>query len=84
MAEQLATDGGKFSTLLTAIVESVPFQNRRGDDGAQKSARTVAIPPIPPPEKRKGVRRRFNNPEFNQRRNPGAETLRAPAPNQDR
>jgi hypothetical protein len=73
MAEQLAADGGRFSTLLMAVIESASFQTRRGDDGAQKTAPAAAIPPIPPPEKRKGKRRRFNNPERIEQRRPEPE-----------
>ncbi|MGV3531297.1 MAG: DUF1592 domain-containing protein, partial [Chthoniobacteraceae bacterium] len=54
MASQLQVESGKFSTLLLAVIESAPFQTRRGDDGAQKTAPALAVPPIPPPEKRKG------------------------------
>ncbi len=79
ITDRLLEDGGKFSTLLTGVIESTPFQMRRGDDGAQKSAPSVSVPPIPPPEKRKGMRRRFNNPEFEQR--PRRETENtAPSP----
>jgi hypothetical protein len=67
ITDRMLAEGGKFSTLLAAVIESAPFQMRRGDDGALKSAPIVSVPPIPPPEKRKGMRRRFNNPEFEQR-----------------
>jgi hypothetical protein len=58
-AEVLA-GGGKFSTLLAGVVNSAPFQTRRGDDGSLKIAPRVAIPETPPPEKRKG--RKFRRP----------------------
>ena len=38
IAEHVAADGGRFSTLLAALVESPPFQTRRGDDGSLKIA----------------------------------------------
>ncbi len=53
---ELLANGGRFSTLLAAIVASPPFQTRRGDDGSLKIAPRVAIPATPPPELRKGRR----------------------------
>ena len=62
---EVMADDGKFSTLLLSVVESAPFQTRRGDDGSLKIAPRVAIPEAPPPEKRKGRRfRRPQNAEF--------------------
>jgi hypothetical protein len=64
----LLADGGRFSTLLTMVVESPAFQMRRGDDDSElDAAALVKVPEIPPPEKRRPVRRglrRFNR-EFN-------------------
>ncbi len=63
IAENVAAEGGKFSTLLTAIVQSPPFQTRRGDDGSLKIAPRIAIPPTPPPDQRKARRNRPVNVE---------------------
>ncbi len=64
IAEQVQAGGGKFSTLLAAVVESPAFQTRRGDDGNLKIAPRVAVPEAPPPEQRKGRRiRRQQNAE---------------------
>ena len=60
IADQVMADNGKFSTLLLAMVESPAFQTRRGDDGRLKELPRVALPEPPPPEKRKGMRRRQN------------------------
>ncbi len=57
IAEQVAQDGGKFSTLLLAVIESPPFQMRRGDDGLVKTPPRSFVPEAPPPEQRKGRRR---------------------------
>ena len=57
IAHRVASEGGKFSTLLLAVVESPQFQLRRGDDGALKTPPRSIIPEAPPPEKRKGRRR---------------------------
>jgi len=54
----VATDGGKFSTLLLGVIESPAFQTRRGDDGEAKDAPRYSIPATPPPEKRRPPRRR--------------------------
>jgi hypothetical protein len=51
---QLAEQGGRFSVLLEAIVESRQFQMRRGDAGEMKLAPRVAIPQPPPPDQRDG------------------------------
>jgi len=48
-AARLAAEGGKFSVLLTSIVESPPFQTRRGDSG---EVATPVIRTTPPPPKR--------------------------------
>ncbi len=56
IASKVAADGGKFSTLLAEVVQSAPFQTRRGDDGSLKIAPRVAVPADPPPEQRKGRR----------------------------
>ncbi|MDB6153655.1 MAG: hypothetical protein JWL90_2108 [Chthoniobacteraceae bacterium] len=55
---KLMADNGRFSTLLMGVIESAPFQMRRGDDGASKSAPGLQIPATPPPEKRKGPKRK--------------------------
>ncbi|HEX5223051.1 MAG TPA: DUF1588 domain-containing protein [Verrucomicrobiae bacterium] len=60
IADQMMANYGKFSTLLMALVESPAFQTRRGDDGRLKELPRVALPEPPPPEKRKGMRRRPN------------------------
>jgi hypothetical protein len=73
ISKKVAQDGGKFSTLLMAVVESAPFQTRRGDTGEAKDAPRLAIPPTPPPEKRRPPKRR-GNPEF-----PAPATNAAPA-----
>lgn len=58
IAETVEANGGKFSTLLVEVVQSAPFQMRRGDDGTLKIAPRVAVPADPPPEQRKGRRMR--------------------------
>jgi hypothetical protein len=61
IAASVAADGGKFSTMLLAVIESPAFQMRRGDDGMAKDSPRFAVPAIPPPEKRRPPpRRRFN------------------------
>ncbi len=68
IAEQVAQDGGKFSTLLLAVIDSPPFQMRRGDDGLVKTPPRSFVPEAPPPEQRKGRRRnRPANPELVQK-----------------
>jgi mono/diheme cytochrome c family protein len=54
----LAAAGGKFSVLLAAVVDSPPFQTRRGDAGEARDLRAPVRPVPPPPEKRKGPVRR--------------------------
>jgi hypothetical protein len=61
IADRVQAEGGKFSTLLAAVVESAAFQTRRGDDGNLKIAPRVAVPEAPPPDQRKG--RRFRRPQ---------------------
>ncbi|HVK14271.1 MAG TPA: DUF1592 domain-containing protein, partial [Gemmataceae bacterium] len=46
-ADRLAAEGGKFSVLLMSIVESPPFQTRRGDGGEPAGGVTRAAPPEP-------------------------------------
>ena len=60
IADEVERSGGKFSTLLAAVVQSPPFQTRRGDDGSLKIAPRVAVPETPPPDQRKG--RKFRRP----------------------
>ena len=62
ITDRVMADNGKFSTLLIAVIESPPFQMRRGDDGEVKTAPRLALPEPPPPEQRKGRRRRFDLP----------------------
>lgn len=57
IADRVANDGGKFSTLLMAVIESPAFQLRRGDDGSVKTPPRSLVPEAPPPEQRKGRRR---------------------------
>jgi hypothetical protein len=61
ITDEMMADGGKFSTLLISVVESPAFQTRRGDDASElQTAPRVVVPEIPPPDKRKGRRGRFN------------------------
>jgi mono/diheme cytochrome c family protein len=64
VAAAVAADGGKFSTLLFGVIESPAFQTRRGDDGEAKDAPRLAIPPTPPPEKRRPPKRFRNRENF--------------------
>lgn len=57
IAQRLAAENGKFSTLLLAVIESPAFQMRRGDDGAARTMPRMNIPTPPPPEKRRIQRR---------------------------
>ena len=54
IAARLSAEGGKFSTLVSAMIESPPFLMRRGDSGRTMTPRRSALPEPPPPEKRKG------------------------------
>ena len=45
IADRLGTEGGKFSVLLMGIVESPPFQTRRGDSGEPPAATRTTPPP---------------------------------------
>lgn len=58
IVRSLLADGGKFSTLLSGVIESPAFQMRRGDEGGSKDAPRLAVPAIPPPEKRRPPKRR--------------------------
>jgi mono/diheme cytochrome c family protein len=53
---RLAAEGGKFSVLLTAVVESPPFQTRRGDSGEVAAAARPTLPALKraPPAHKKG------------------------------
>ncbi|CAN5166561.1 hypothetical protein BH23VER1_BH23VER1_24000 [soil metagenome] len=62
IAGQLMEEGGKFSTLLMAVVESPAFQTRRGDDGRAHEPQRSIVPAMPPPEMRKG--RKFRPQDF--------------------
>jgi mono/diheme cytochrome c family protein len=55
---RLAAEGGKFGVLLAAVVDSPPFQTRRGDGGEGREVREPTRPQPPPPDKRKGPMRR--------------------------
>lgn len=77
ISDQLAASGGKFSTLLMAVINSPSFQLRRGDDGSAKEAPKIVLPKIPPPELRKGPRRRFRPEEFQRQRPADAEAKAA-------
>jgi hypothetical protein len=83
IADQVAADGGKFSTLLLAVINSRPFQYRRGDDGVVKTPPRSMVPEPPPPEERKGRRRRSANPEAIRAVQPPPATP-APTPAQPR
>jgi hypothetical protein len=62
VAEAVEADGGRFETMLLGIIESPPFQLRRGDDGNSKDSPRLAIPPTPPPEKRRPPKRMRDRP----------------------
>ncbi len=62
IAGEMMRDGGTFSGLLMAVVESPAFQTRRGDDGKTVEPQRSIVPPTPPADQRKG--RRFNRREF--------------------
>jgi hypothetical protein len=81
ISREVMGDGGKFSTLLLSIVNSTPFQMRRGDDGSLKIAPRVTVPEPPPPEKRKG--RRFRRP-FNAEAPPRNPEIGAALPNSNK
>jgi hypothetical protein len=78
IADRLAAEGGKFSTLLMAVIKSPAFQLRRGDDGRSKEPPRAIIPKAPPPEQRKG-RRRFRPEEFQRQQTPSPEEKAAKA-----
>ncbi|HRI11830.1 MAG TPA: DUF1592 domain-containing protein [Verrucomicrobiota bacterium] len=79
IADQVAKDNGKFSTLLMAVIESPPFQMRRGDDGIVKTPPRSFVPEAPPPEQRKGRRRnRPVNPELVQKALPATNAVVSP------
>jgi len=81
IAEQVARDQGKFSTLLLAVIDSPPFQMRRGDDGIVKTPPRSLVPEAPPPEQRKGRRRnRPANPELVQKTTPSTNSPVPPPP----
>lgn len=79
IADRVAQDGGKFSTLLLAVIDSPPFQMRRGDDGLVKTPPRSFVPEAPPPEQRKGRRRnRPQNPELVQKAQTATNTVVSP------
>lgn len=57
IARQVDASGGKFSALLLGIVESRPFQMRRGDAGGSAGAQRSSVPPTPPPAKRRPAKK---------------------------
>ncbi|MEW6305497.1 MAG: DUF1592 domain-containing protein [Verrucomicrobiota bacterium] len=67
IAANLAASNGRFSTLLSGIVQSPAFQMRRGDDGATKALPHLAKPskPATPPPDQRFDRRRRNKAESN-------------------
>ncbi len=76
IADKLMANGGKFSTLLLAVIESPAFQTRRGDDASElQLAAGVKIPEIPPPDQRRPQRRRGR---FRDRERPRAEATAEP------
>ncbi len=71
---ELMTEGGKFSTLLTAVVESPAFGMRRGDDANDLlMAPRVVVPEIPAPDKRRPKFRRGRFNQFERQRNGNRE-----------
>lgn len=60
IATGVAGNNGTFSALLLGVIESPAFLTRRGDNGEAKDAPRLAIPPIPPPEKRRPPKRQRN------------------------
>lgn len=79
IADQVAKDQGRFSTLLMAVIESPPFQMRRGDDGIVKTPPRSLVPEAPPPEQRKGRRRnRPANPDLVQKASPVTNAVVSP------
>lgn len=80
IADQVAKDNGKFSTLLMAVIESPAFQMRRGDDGVLKTPPRSFVPEAPPPEQRKGRRRnRPAHPEIVQKAAATTNVVATPA-----
>ncbi len=80
IADRVAQDGGKFSTLLLAVIDSPPFQMRRGDDGLVKTPPRSFVPEAPPPEQRKGRRRnRPANPELVQKAQSATNAVVSPS-----
>lgn len=68
---RLMDEGGRFSVLLSELVESRPFQMRRGDDGRVIEPPRADLPEPPPPEMRKG--RRFRPDAFRRAQKAAAE-----------
>ncbi len=73
IAAEVAAEGGKFSTLLVAVIESPAFQTRRGDDGRALDTPNAGLPETPPLEVRKG-RRRFRPEDFQKESDTGIVT----------
>jgi len=57
IADAVEASGGKFSALLTGLVESRAFQMRRGDAGGSAAALRSSLPTPPPPGKRRPARK---------------------------
>jgi hypothetical protein len=86
---RLVADDGKFSTLLMAVIESPPFQTRRGDDGQERSSPRNAVPEPPPLEQRRPrvtmrdlleAREAQESTPRRGRRTPAPEPAQAPTP----
>jgi hypothetical protein len=77
IADRVMEDRGRFSTLLMAVVDSPQFQMRRGDDGALKTPPRSFVPEAPPPEQRKGRRRR---PQLQTEKVPEVPRIAVPVP----
>ena len=59
-ADRMTAEGGKFSVLLTTLLESPAFRNRRGDDaGGVRGVASDFVPPTPPLEKRRPQRKKM-------------------------
>lgn len=84
ITDEMMANGGKFSGLLASVIRSPAFQTRRGDDASElQTAPRVVLPEIPPPDKRKGRRGRFNDIQRPGDRRPGERRRsepEAPAP----
>ena len=58
IARRVEKEGGTFRALLLGVVESRPFQMRRGGEaGSRSGSGRPLIPPTPPPDKRRPAKR---------------------------